>query len=177
MRFPLWRRRRDDDLEEEIQGHLQMAIRERMERGETAEEAKHNALREFGNIGVIKEVTRDMWSWTALERMMQDLRYGVRILLKNPGFTLVVIVTLALGIGANVTLFSVVDAVVFRPLPFAEPSRLMTLWEENIPLFLVLKQKLGSLPRTSGRFEVSAPTRQSSADRLPSAARATKLSA
>ena len=124
MRFPLWRRRRDDDLDAEIQSHLHMAVRDRTERGEALDDAVHATRREFGNVGLVKEVTREMWGWTSVERLVQDVRYGLRLMRRNPGVTIVAVLSLALGIGANTLVFSVVNALVLKPLPVADPERL-----------------------------------------------------
>ncbi|MGH9845681.1 MAG: ADOP family duplicated permease, partial [Blastocatellia bacterium] len=125
MKLFRWRRQRDVELDAEIRSHLDLAIHDRMERGESPDEARANALREFGNVGLVKEVTREMWGWASLERLMQDLRFGLRMLRKNPGFSLIAILTLALGIGANTAIFSVANAVLTQPLPLKEADRIV----------------------------------------------------
>jgi len=124
------RRRRERELQEEVEAHLRMAIRDRMEQGQSREEANYAALAEFGNKGLVQEVTRDMWGWASLERLLQDFRYGARMLRKNLGFTVVVVLTLALGIGANTAIYSVIQAAL-TPLAIPEAGRVVMVWTEN----------------------------------------------
>jgi ABC-type antimicrobial peptide transport system permease subunit len=120
-------RKKDRELDEEIRSHLDMAVRDRIERGEGREHAEAAARREFGNLALVKEVTREMWGWTWLERLAQDLRYGGRLLRRNPGFTAVAVLSLALGIGANTAIFQVINAVRLRTLPIHDPDTLATI--------------------------------------------------
>jgi len=119
-----WRKKREADLEEEVRSHLQMAARERVEGGDAATEAERAARREFGNVGLVKETTRDVWGWQWLENLYNDARFGLRVLGKSPSFSSVAILTLALGIGANTAVFTVVHGVLLQPMPFPEPDRL-----------------------------------------------------
>jgi putative ABC transport system permease protein len=122
-------RKRDQDAERELQSDLDLEEEEQRERGVSAEEARHAAMRAFGNPTLICEQTRAVWSWNALENLLRDLRIGVRILFRSPGFSLIAIVVMALCIGATTSLFTVVRSVLLRPLPFRDPDRLVMIYE------------------------------------------------
>ena len=138
------KRRQEKELEEEVRSHLEMAARERAERGEKEEEAEHAARREFGNVGLVKEATRDTWGWRWLRDLADDVRYGMRALRKSPGFAAVVVLTLALGIGANTAIFSLIDAVMLKALPVPSPKQLYRLGDNNNCCVMVGTQNGGS---------------------------------
>ncbi len=118
-------RHRDEELDEELQGHLRMAIADRVDRGEAPDEATSAARREFGNVGLVREVTRDMWGWGWLERLVRDVRYAFRGLLRSRVYACAAIATLALGIGASTAIFSILDSLLLRALPVHDPARLV----------------------------------------------------
>jgi predicted permease len=116
-----------DDLKNEIRAHIASEEEENLEAGMPPEEAHYAALRRFGNVTLAEESSREMWIWNTVETLLQDVRYGLRQLRRSPGFATVAIITLALGIGANTAIFSLMDAVMLRELPVRDPGELVLL--------------------------------------------------
>jgi macrolide transport system ATP-binding/permease protein len=129
----LRRRRREQDLQDELRFHLQETAEEHRSAGEPAQAAALAARRELGNVSLVQEDTRAQWSWRWLEQLGQDFRYAVRAMRRNPLFTLMAALSLALGVGANTAIYSFLDALLLRSLPVAEPQRLAVLnWHNSV---------------------------------------------
>jgi putative ABC transport system permease protein len=122
-----------EDLEEEMRLHVELRAARLEREGLSPDAAGHQARRAFGNVAAIEERSTDMWGFTALDQLRQDLRFALRRVRQNPGFSIPIVLVLALGIGATTAVFSAVDAVFLRPLPFARPQELVTLNRVNVP--------------------------------------------
>jgi hypothetical protein len=133
MRMLFQRRKAAARLDDELSFHLEQQIAENLAAGMSAEEARFAALRGFGNPALLREEARATWSWNWLEEAVREVRYGFRTLGRTPGFAALAILVMALGIGANVALFTVVRSVLLKPLPFKDPGRLVMLYERGIP--------------------------------------------
>src|SRR5437660_12900578 len=125
-------KKRDADLERELRSDLELEEEEQREGGISGEEARYAALRAFGNPTLIREQTLAVWSWNWLESLARDQRFSLRTLRRSPGFTVIAVVVMALGIGSNVALFTVVRGVLLKPLPFDDPDRLVMLYEAGL---------------------------------------------
>ena len=122
-----FRKRRYDDLSVSIQEHLDERIDELVTEGLPRSEAERTARREFGNVTLMRERSREVWQWEKLESLLADLKHVCRRLVRSPGFAITVVLTLAIGIGANTAVFSVLNSVLLRPLPYPEPEQLVSL--------------------------------------------------
>ena len=127
MRWDFWRRKQRTRFDDEIAFDLALEAAERIRAGASPREAERASRRDFGNVPLLKEGIREMWGWTSLERLAQDLRYGWRTLRNNPLFTTMAVLSLALGIGANTAIFSFMDAILMRALPVRRPGDLVIL--------------------------------------------------
>ncbi len=122
-----FRKRREESLDDEIRDYIERETRANIEAGMSPGDARHAAMRKLGPPQQVKEDTRGAWGWTWIERLWQDLVHGRRMLAKNPGFTLVAVLSIAIGIGANSAMFSFADALLLRPLPVARPSEVVAV--------------------------------------------------
>ena len=140
----------NEELEEELQFHLEARRRDNRNAGMNEEAARHDATRRFGNTTLAKERAHEVNIVMGIETIGRDLRYALRSLRKSPGFTVVAILTLALGFGANIAVFTVVNGVLFRPLPFPDPGRLFLISYQSREGGWVFST--GIISNTSGTF-------------------------
>jgi putative ABC transport system permease protein len=131
LRALLLRESVEAELDEELHSHLEREIERNRANGMSVEDAVASARRTFGNIGAVKEDAREAWTWRTLDELTRDLRFAIRTLRRRPTFTVIAVTTIALGIGAATSIYSVVDAVLVRPLPFRDPNHIVAIWQTN----------------------------------------------
>ena len=160
------RKRLLEDLDQDIRDHIDRETQDNIDRGMSPEEAHHAAMRKFGNVTRVKEDTREVWTLVWLEQLFDDIRFALRMLRKNPGFTAVAVLTLALGIGANTAMFSVMQGAVFAPLQYVNPDRLVMVWENNprFPRTWVSYPNLRDWQRSARSFQQMAAFREEGVD-------------
>ncbi len=165
LRALFLRRQLDQELEEELQAHLEERTDQYIEQGMSAEEAHYAALREFGNVELAKQNCRDARKVLWVQNFIEDVRFAARMLCKDPGFAVIAVLTLGLGIGANTAIFSVVNTVLLRPLPYREPSRLVFLSESGpgMPMMYISLANLADWRAKNTVFESMGGYRRVSA--------------
>ena len=142
----MWRRtHRDDDVDEELRYHVEQQTEVNVRAGMSAEEARRQALLQFGNVPLVKEDTRAVWTWARLEQVLQDLRFGARILTRSPGLSATAAILIALVVGINTTIFSMVNSMVRRPAPGVTAEDLVKMALADRPGSPLLQ--LSGLPR------------------------------
>src|SRR3989442_7850818 len=159
------KRKLDDEMDEEMRSHIEMQTQENIEAGMNPEEARYAALRQFGWVESIKATCREQRGVSWIENFSQDVRYGLRMLLKNPGSTAMAVLILALGIGGNTAVFSVVDKAILNPIPGQESDKLITLQEVEVarlgqmgvspPLFVELSSHTNTFESLAAMWNVS----------------------